>query len=66
MSDEGAEAIGTIFLFLGIAALVIAVIIFIIIPIIIISICIGSLVGGGYSIYNYSKAFGDNVRLEQP
>lgn len=65
MSDDGAEAIGAIVAFLAIVAAVIAVIVFIILPIILISMGIGALCGGGYSIYNYAVAFGNNVKPKQ-
>ncbi len=65
MSDDGAELIGVIVGFVAIAAAVIAAIVFIIVPIIVVSMGIGALCGGGYSIYNYAVAFGNNVKQEQ-
>lgn len=61
MSNDGAEALGSLILFFFILVIVLYIIYY---SIIILS-SIGSVFGAGTALYNYGRAFHNNVRPEK-
>lgn len=61
-SDGAGEVIGILI----IIGLVIAAVIYIFIPLVILAIAMGSVFGGGVSLFNYGLSLKNNISLEKP